>query len=135
MVQVNLCQKLLFLHQLTHYMMIDCSLNYKFNTWKFQAQNMERTCYVQKLFLTFRTIYVHNMFSPMFCKNKSFWQRFTCTDYKEEDLEAIFQSFFKPEKKSDSSWKRERFHEEASGRWILHLNIRSHKKLFQKLMY
>ena len=37
-VQVNLCQKLLFLHQLTHIMTTDCSLNYKFNTWKFQAQ-------------------------------------------------------------------------------------------------
>ena len=31
-VQVNLCQKLLFLHQLTHNMKTDCSLNYKFNT-------------------------------------------------------------------------------------------------------
>ena len=31
-VQVNLCQKLLFLHQLTQKMMTDCSLNYKFNT-------------------------------------------------------------------------------------------------------
>ena len=37
---VNLCQKLLFLQQLTHNMTTDCSLNYKFNTWKFQAQNM-----------------------------------------------------------------------------------------------
>ena len=37
-VQVNLCQKLLFLHQLTHNIMRDCSWNYKFNTWKFQAQ-------------------------------------------------------------------------------------------------
>ena len=36
----------------------------KLNTWKFQAQNMGRTCCVQKLFLTFRTIYVHSMFSP-----------------------------------------------------------------------
>ena len=36
-VQVNLCQKLLFLHQLTHKMTTDCSLNYKFNTWQFQA--------------------------------------------------------------------------------------------------
>merc|ERR1712051_697397 len=36
--QVNLCQMLLFLHQLTHNMTTDCSLNYKFNTWKFQAQ-------------------------------------------------------------------------------------------------
>ena len=30
--QVNLCQKLLFLHQLTHNMTTYCSLNYKFNT-------------------------------------------------------------------------------------------------------
>ena len=29
--QVNLCQKLLFLYQLTHNMITDCSLNYKFN--------------------------------------------------------------------------------------------------------
>ena len=36
--QVNLCQKLLFLHQLTHNMTRDCSLNDKFNTGKFQAQ-------------------------------------------------------------------------------------------------
>ena len=38
--QVNLCQKLLFLHQTTHNMTTDCSLNYKFNTWKFQAQTL-----------------------------------------------------------------------------------------------
>ena len=31
-VQVNLCQKLFFLHQLTQNMTTDCSLNYKFNT-------------------------------------------------------------------------------------------------------
>ena len=67
-IQVNLCQKLLFLHQLTHNMTTDCSLNYKFITWKFQAQNMGRTCCVQKSILTFRTIYVHNMFSS--CSEK-----------------------------------------------------------------
>ena len=45
-VQVNLCQKLLFLHQLTHNMTTDCSLNYKLNTWKFQAQTWgERVVY------------------------------------------------------------------------------------------
>ena len=27
-----------FLHHLTHNMTTDCSLNFKFNTWKFQAQ-------------------------------------------------------------------------------------------------
>ena len=31
-VQVNLCQKVSFLHQLTQNMTTDCSLNYKFNT-------------------------------------------------------------------------------------------------------
>jgi hypothetical protein len=56
----NVCQKLLFLHQLTHNMTTNCSLNYKFNTWKFQALNSGRTCCEQKLFLTFRTISVHN---------------------------------------------------------------------------
>jgi hypothetical protein len=49
-IQVNLCQKLLFLHQLTHNMTKDCSLNSKFNTWKFQGQNwgehvVNRNCF------------------------------------------------------------------------------------------
>ena len=50
MLQVNLCQKLLFFNQLTHNMTTDCSLNYKFSTWKLQAQNTLRTCSVHKLF-------------------------------------------------------------------------------------
>ena len=41
--QVNLCQNFLFLHQLTHNMTTDCALNYQFSTLKFQAQNMSRT--------------------------------------------------------------------------------------------
>ena len=65
-VQVNICQKLSFLPQITHNMTTDCSLNYEFSTWKFQAQNMSRTCCVHKLFfvfvLTFRTTYINNMF-------------------------------------------------------------------------
>ena len=48
--QVNLCQKLLFLHQLTQNMTTDCSLNYKFNTWRFEALHIGRTCCVQKFF-------------------------------------------------------------------------------------
>ena len=39
---------------------------------KIPSSNLGRTCCVQKLFLTFRTIFIHNMFSPMFCKKKSF---------------------------------------------------------------
>ena len=37
---LNLCQKLLFLHQLTHNMTTDCSLIYEFSTCKLQPQNM-----------------------------------------------------------------------------------------------
>ena len=86
-------------------MTTNCSLNYKFSTWKLQAQNMLRTCCVHKLFfvLTFRTIYVHsifwtcsaiaifmywtcnsinNLFSYcglfIWCKIKCFWKRFSC---------------------------------------------------------
>ena len=39
-VQVNFCQKHLFLDQLTRNMTKDCSLIYQFSTWKLQAQNM-----------------------------------------------------------------------------------------------
>ena len=35
---------------------------------KIPSSNLRRTCCVQKLFLTFRTIFVHNMFSP--CSEK-----------------------------------------------------------------
>ena len=45
--QVNLCLKLFFL------------------------QIMGRTCCVQNLFLTFRTIFVHNMFSPCSAKRRA----------------------------------------------------------------
>ena len=51
--QLNICQKLLFLHQLTHNKTTDCSLNYKFSTWILQAQNMLRTCCVHKLVFCF----------------------------------------------------------------------------------
>ena len=43
---------------------------------KIPSSNLGRTCCVQKLFLTFRTILVHNMFSPCSAKEKSFWQTF-----------------------------------------------------------
>ena len=35
---------------------------------KIPSSNLGRTCCVQKLFLVFRTIFVHNMFSP--CSDK-----------------------------------------------------------------
>ena len=49
---------------------------------KILSSNLGRTCCVQTLFLTLRTIFVHSMFSPCPEKKKSFWQRFTCAGYK-----------------------------------------------------
>ena len=62
----------LFLHQLTHTMTTECSLNYKFNTWKFQARSCtEIVSDIQNNVCTQHVL-------PMFCKKKSFWQRFIC---------------------------------------------------------
>ena len=79
-----------FLHQLTHNMKADCSLNYKFNTWKFQAQNMGRTCCVHKLFLIFRTISVHNMFYPCSPKKRA--------SDKDLPVQRNFKSMLKPQR-------------------------------------
>jgi hypothetical protein len=38
---------------------------------KIPSPNLGRTCCVQKLFLTFRTIFVHNMFSPCSAKRRA----------------------------------------------------------------
>ena len=79
-VQVNLCQKLLFLHQLSHNMTTHCSLNYKFNTWKFQAQTWgEHVGYWNCFWHSEQFLYAQHVL-PMFSKKKSFWQRFTCTE-------------------------------------------------------
>ena len=64
-IQVNLCQKLLFLHQLTHNMFIELQVQYM----KIQSSNLGRICWVQKLFMTFRTIFVHNSCSPHVLQN------------------------------------------------------------------
>ena len=54
-IQVNNCQKLLFLHQLSHNMTTDCSVH---------KNSQLRTCCVHKLFfaLPYRTFYVHIIF-------------------------------------------------------------------------
>ena len=59
LVQVNLFQKASFLHQVTHNMTRDCSLN---------SPKKFRTCCVQKLVfvLTFKTIFVHNLSELVF---------------------------------------------------------------------
>merc|ERR1719362_972346 len=66
-VQINLCQKLLFLHQLNLNMTTNSSPNYM----KIPSSNLGRACCVQKLFLTFRTIFVHNIFSPCSAKRRA----------------------------------------------------------------
>ena len=38
---------------------------------KIPSSNLGRTCCVQELFLTFRTIFVHNMFSPCSAKRRA----------------------------------------------------------------
>ena len=38
---------------------------------KIPSSNLGRTCCVQKLFLTFRTIFAHNMFSPFSAKRRA----------------------------------------------------------------
>ena len=67
-VQVNLCQKLLFLHlQYDDILLTELQVQYM----KIPSSNMGRTCCVQKLFLTFRTIFIHNMFSPCSAKRRA----------------------------------------------------------------
>ena len=95
--QVNNCQKFLFLHQLTNNMTTDCSLNHVFSKWKFQVQNMLCTqivfcfaiqnnlCTQHVLSLEFSCTEVGIQWSILcilwvsWCKNKGFWHRFTCT--------------------------------------------------------
>ena len=73
---VNLCQMPLFLHQLTHNMTTDCSLNYRFNIWKFQAQTWGQHVVYRNFFWQF----LYTTCSPhVLHKEESFWQRFTYT--------------------------------------------------------
>ena len=71
LVQVNLCQKVLFLHQLTHNMTTDLFIELQVQYMKIPSSNLGSTCCVQKLFLTFRTFFVHNMFSPCSAKTRT----------------------------------------------------------------
>ena len=73
LLEVNLCQKLLFLQQLTHNMTTDCSIHE--NSKLKPEENMlctEIVSDIQNIFCTQHVL-------PMFCKKKSFLQRFTCT--------------------------------------------------------
>ena len=84
LVQVNLCQKLLFLHQLTHNITTDCSLNYKFNTWKFQAQTWREHVVYRNCVWHSEQFFVHNMFSPCSAKRIA----------SDKDLPVIHNMYF-----------------------------------------
>ena len=79
-VQVNLCQKLLFLHQLTHNMTTYCSLNCKFNTYmKIPSSEHGENMLCTEIDFDIQNNLCSQHVLHMFWKNKSFWQRFTCT--------------------------------------------------------
>ena len=60
-VQVNLCQKLLFLHHLTNNMTTDCSFFMKIVSSEYLQNMLCTQIVIFVCFLTFRTILVHNM--------------------------------------------------------------------------
>ena len=108
LLQVNLCQKLLFLHQFNPQCIWQKIVHWL--TSSVHENSKLRTCYVHKLFffvLTFRTIHVHNMlwvcnfhvlnwyfnsvviFWVHWSKNKSLWQIFTCNEKINTCLETF----------------------------------------------
>ena len=80
LLHINLCQKLLFLHQLTHNMTTDCSWNYhekyKCRTWAEHVLPM--FCQFSAL-VVFMVIQSFVILWISWCKNKCFRKRFTCT--------------------------------------------------------
>ena len=74
-VQVNLCQKLLFLHQLTHNMTTDCSLFMKIVSSEY-LQNM---LYTQIVVFVLLWHSEQLWYTTCSADVASFWKRFTCT--------------------------------------------------------
>ena len=72
-VQVNLCQKLLFLHQLTHNLTTDCSLFMKIVSSEY-LQNMCAKIIVFVLFWHS----IQFWYTTCSADVASFWKRFTC---------------------------------------------------------
>ena len=112
-------------------MTTDCSLNDKFNTWKFQAQNMGRTWCVHKLFwmskqkkqfvftcsqLGIFMYWTCNLMSNLlwYCglvdakkRASEFWQRFTCKNYiKHENLPCLGQITYQMTFDFCRNWRR-----------------------------
>ena len=77
-IQVNLCQKLLFLHQLTLNMMADCSLFMKIVSWEVRIP-AEHVVFINCFF--FVLFWHSEQFWYTTCSTDvaSFWKIFTCT--------------------------------------------------------
>ena len=56
---------------------------------KIPSSNLERTCCVQKLFQTFRTIFVHDMFYPCSAKRRASDKDLPVLFWVKIDLESI----------------------------------------------
>ena len=97
---VNLCLKLLFLHQLTHNMTTDCSLKYKFNTWKFQAQTWgDHVVYRNCFWHSEQFLYTNVL--PIFCKKKSFLRKIyvpvsVCKYIFKKDFQYLYSKTIHP---------------------------------------
>ena len=73
-VQVNLCQKLLFLHQLTHNMTTDCSLFMKIVSSEYMQNMLSTQIVVFVLFCLSEQFWYTTCSADV----ASFWKRFTC---------------------------------------------------------
>ena len=93
MVQVNLCQKLLYFAstnpQYDNRLFIELQVQYM----KIPSSNLGRTRCAQKLFLTFKTIFVNNMFSPCSAKRRA----------SDKDLSVLILSFSDSNKRKQLS--------------------------------
>ena len=76
--QVNLCHKLLFLHQLTNNMTTDCSLNYKSKIHENSKLKPGEYMFCTEIVSDIQNNFCTQHVLPLFCKNKRFWQRFAC---------------------------------------------------------
>ena len=119
LLQVNLFQKPSFLHQLTHNMTRDCSLNSPKNTssehvvykYCFECQNKNKK---QFLYTTCCELVFFREFNEQSlvilrvnrCKNESFWKRFTCKMkvFYSDDLHFPVKSTLRLLVKSKKVW-------------------------------
>ena len=89
---------------------------------KIPSSNLGRTCCVQKLFLTFRTIFVHNMFSPCSAKRRA----------SDKDLPVTFFCCFLQQDGSSKLFVNTAKHDFRTGRHNLQIVMCVRKLRFWK---